>query len=126
MSKINIEAVEYDKIIVLMSASKKTEELTAQFYSIATLSPVPIETKLSFIKKDDVENPQYNGKSYQLVDNSNSYNEYSINQSIKGQLQYIWVWWEDSLQANGTISDDDVGGPKPTERGTLVSIQSQS
>ena len=32
MSKINIEAVEYDKIIVLMSASKKTEELTAQFY----------------------------------------------------------------------------------------------
>ena len=75
----------------------------------------------------------YADRSFQLVGNRdaiyllNASISYDNNQDEDGNND-VWVWWEKGLQSDGTTcdDDDDGGGPKPTERGTLVSVQSQS
>ena len=109
--------------ITLESVNNNQEQLSATF------SP---ETNWVFIKQapsmpyPDGYDPSYADISYQLTNGSKSESSTSISVGkVKNSFpSEVWVWWEDSLQSDGTISDDGDVRPKPTERGTLVSIQS--
>lgn len=115
-----------DKVNVSFSASKDKNSYTLK----ASFSS---QTNWVFIKKDPTIDckpeykKEYSGKCYHLTNGSKSESSTSIpvDKVNNASPSEVWVWWEDSLQANGTIDENPID-ENPTPRGTLVSVQSQS